>query len=419
MTVFFNVLPPAEARALLLDQIQPQIRAETVPTADALDRVAAAPLTAPHPLPTFRRGTMDGYAVRAADTYGASSSLPAFLRVVGEVPMGQAAQVTLDQGEAAIIHTGGQLPDTADAVVQVENTQPIGPTSGAGPSPGDEIEVVRAVAVGENVIQIGEDVRMGEEILPAGHWLRPQDLGALLAMGIVELPVARKPRVALISTGDEVVPPEEEIGPGQVRDINSYTTAAQTRRAGGEPLIYGIIADSLDALNAAAARAMEEADILVFSAGSSVSVRDVTSQVIGKLGQPGILFHGVAVRPGKPTIGAIVNGKLAFGLPGNPVSAMNLFDLLVTPAIHKCLGCANPPQRCVVRARVSRNVPAIPGREDRVAARLVERDGELWAEPVFGKSNLVYTLVRADGTFVIPLDAAGVTAGEWVHVRLF
>jgi molybdopterin molybdotransferase len=362
---------------------------------------------------------MDGYAVRAADTYGASSSLPAFLRVVGEVPMGQAARVTLDQGEAAIIHTGGQLPDTADAVVQVENTQPVGPTSGAGPSPGDEIEVVRAVAVGENVIQIGEDVRMGEEILPAGHWLRPQDLGALLAMGIVELPVARKPRVALISTGDEVVPPEEEIGPGQVRDINSYTIAAQTRRAGGEPLIYGIIPDSLDALNTAAARAMDEADILVFSAGSSVSVRDVTSQVIGKLGQPGILFHGVAVRPGKPTIGAIVNGKLAFGLPGNPVSAMNLFDLLVTPAIYKCLGCANPPQRCVVRARVSRNVPATPGREDRVAARLVERDGELWAEPVFGKSNLVYTLVRADGTFVIPLDAAGVMVGEWVHVRLF
>ena len=419
MTVFFNVLPPAEALQLLLDRVQPQVEVETVSTMEALDRVTATALSAPHPLPTFRRGTMDGYAVRAADTYGASGSLPAFLRVVGEVPMGKPADLTLRPGEAAIIHTGGQLPETADAVVQVENTQPVGLTTGVGASAGDEIEVVKAVAVGENVIQIGEDVRLGDQLLPAGHWLRPQDLGALLAMGVVKVPVARKPLVALISTGDEVVSPEQEIGPGQVRDINSFTTAAQTLRAGGEPLIYGIIPDDLDALRAAASRAMVESDIMVFSAGSSVSVRDATAQVIGELGEPGILFHGVAVRPGKPTIGAIVDGKLAFGLPGNPVSAMNLFDLMVVPLIHRLLGCHKPPPRCVVRARVARNVPATPGREDRVAARLVERDGELWAEPVFGKSNLIYTLVRADGTFVISLDAAGVTAGEWVKVRLF
>jgi molybdopterin molybdotransferase len=409
MSVFFNVLPPAEARALLLEHIRPQHEAETIPTAEALDRVTAASLAAPHPLPTFRRSSMDGYAVRAADTYGAGGSLPAFLRVVGEVEMGRPATVTLGSGDAALIHTGGELPETADAVVQIENTLPIGE---------EEIEVVKAVAVGENAIQIGEDVTTGEEILPSGHWLRPQDLGALLAMGIVQVSVARKPRVALVSTGDEVVPPDQELGPGQVRDINSYTTAAQTRHAGAEPLIYGIIPDEPGALEAAAARAMEEADLLVFSAGSSVSVRDATSRVIAGLGEPGILFHGVAVRPGKPTVGAIVNGKAAFGLPGNPVSAMTLFDLLVVPTIHRLLGCDRPPRRPVVRARVARNVAATPGREDRVAAKLVERDGELWAEPIFGKSNLIYTLVRADGTFVIPLDSAGVMAGEWVKVRL-
>jgi len=412
MPLFFNVLPPAQALAVLLDRLQPKVRAESIPTTHALDRVTASRLTAPHPLPTFRRSTMDGYAVRAADTYGASSSLPAFLRVVGEVLMGRPATVELGPGDASIIHTGGQLPQTADAVVQVENTQPVGPA-------GHEIEVVKAAAVGENVIQVGEDVSAGEEILPAGHWLRPQDLGALLALGIINLPVARKPRVALISTGDEVISPEQTIGPGQVRDINSYTTAAQTRRAGGEPLIYGIIPDNLEALQAAAAQAMDQADVLVFSAGSSVSVRDATSQVIASLGKPGILFHGVAVRPGKPTIGAIVDGVPALGLPGNPVSAMNLFDLLVAPIIHHLLGCINPPRRTVVRARVVRNVPATPGREDRVAAELVQRDGELWAEPIFGKSNLIYTLVRADGSFVIPLDAAGVSAGEWVEVWLF
>lgn len=410
MPIFFNVLPPSEALLLLLSHVRPRVQAETLPTVEALDRVTVAPLAAPHPLPTFRRGTMDGYAVRAADTYGATGSLPAFLQVVGEVAMGRPPNVTLSPGQAAIIHTGGALPETADAVVQVENTQPVGD---------GEIEVVKAVAAGENVIQVGEDVATGEEILPAGHWLRPQDLGGLLALGITEVPVARKPRVALIATGDEVIPPDQEAGPGQVRDINSYTTAAQTLRAGGEPLLYGIIPDDLPALEAAAARAMAEADLLVFSAGSSVSVRDATALVIAGLGEPGILFHGVAIRPGKPTIGAVVEGKPAIGLPGNPASAMNLFDLLVAPTIHRLLDCHNPPQRSVARARVARNVAATPGREDRVPAKLVRRDGELWAEPVFGKSNLIYTLVHADGTFVVPLDAAGVTAGEWVEVRLF
>ncbi len=410
MSIFFNVLPPTEALAMILGHLEPLMQVESISTLQALDRVTAAVLQAPHPLPTFRRSSMDGYAVRAADTYGASSSLPAYLCVVGEVPMGRAAAVAIEQGEAVVIHTGGQLPDTADAVVQVENTQTIGD---------DEIEVVKAAAVGENVIQIGEDVTEGEKILDSGHWLRAQDIGALLAMGIIQVPVASKPRVALISTGDEVIPPDQELGPGQVRNINSYTTAAQTLRAGGIPDIYGIIPDKLDALQAAAARAVDEADVIIFSAGSSVSARDSTARVIVGLGEPGILFHGVAVRPGKPTIGAIVNGKPAFGLPGNPVSAMNLFELLVVPTIPPLLGCSSPPQRPVVRARVAQSVPATPGREDRVAARLIDRDGEIWAEPVLGKSNLIYTLVRADGTFVIPLDAAGVTVGEWVQVRLF
>lgn len=293
MTIFFNVLPPDDARSLILQRLEPLGTDESIPTFDALDRVTARPVVAPHPLPTFRRSTMDGYAVRAADTFGSSSALPALLRVVGEVAMGRPATVELRPGEAAVIHTGGELPPTADAVVQIEITQPVGK---------DEIEVVRAVGAGENVIQVGEDVTQGDEVLPAGHWLRPQDLGGLLALGIVEVMVARRPRVALISTGDEVVSPGARLEPGQVRDINSYTTAAQARRAGAQPLIYGIFPDNVEIIRAAAVRAMVEADILVFSAGSSVSVRDATAQIIGELGEPGILFHGVAVRPGKPTI---------------------------------------------------------------------------------------------------------------------
>lgn len=410
MSVFFNVQPPKKALSIILEKLSPGLPFEIKDTVDALDRITASEILAPHPLPTFRRSTMDGYAVRAADTYGASSSLPAYLRIVGEITMGKKAAVDVSTGDAVIIHTGGHLPEGADAVVQVENTQLVNE---------GEVEIYKAAAIGENVIQVGEDIRQGDAILPAGHWLRPQDLGGLLALGIVRVPLVTKPRVAIISSGDEVIAPHEELAPGQVRDINSFTLAAQTIRAGGIPIVLGNIKDDLSELQAAANKAFKNADVLVLSAGSSVSARDITSTVIKELGEPGILFHGVAVRPGKPTIGAIVDNKPVFGLPGNPVSAMNLFNLLVIPTLHHMTGCHNPPARCLVRARVTRNVPAVPGREDHVAGKLIERDGETWVEPVFGKSNMIFTLVNSDGTFIIPLDSGGVTAGEWVQVRLY
>jgi len=410
MNVFFNVQPPKQALAEILGRLERDLSVETILTNKALDRVTAHDICSPQPLPTFRRSTMDGYAVRAVDTYGASSSLPAYLSLVGEVPMGKKAKVEIESGQAVIIHTGGHLPDSADAVVQIENTQLINE---------QEVEIFKAVAVGENVIQIGEDIANGDVILPAGHWLRPQDIGGLLSLGIVDVSVAARPRVGIISSGDEVRSPEIAIGPGEVRDINSYTLAAQTIRAGGEPVNYGIVKDDLNILQSVANEAVQETDILVLSAGSSVSARDITATVIGDLGEPGILFHGVAVRPGKPTIGAIVNGKPVFGLPGNPVSAMNLFDLLVIPTIQRLLKCKNPPKRSVVRARVTRNVAGVPGREDHIAGKLVQRDGETWVEPIFGKSNLIFTLVNSDGTLTIPLDSGGLTIGESVEVRLF
>ena len=272
MAEFFNVLPPDEARALLLAHVRPIGEAEVVPTVEALGRITAEPTRAPHPLPTFRRSAMDGYAVRAADTHGAGESLPAFLRVVGEVAMGRAADLALGPGEAALVHTGGMIPDTADAVVQVEHTQRVGD----GAAFPHEIEVLRAVAVGQHVIQVGEDVAAGAEVLPAGHRLRPQDLGGLLALGLTTVVVARRPRVAILATGDEVVPPEAAPGPGQIRDINSYTIAGQVLAAGGVPQLRGIIPDDLDALRAAAAAALAESDMVVMTAGSSVSARDVT-----------------------------------------------------------------------------------------------------------------------------------------------
>lgn len=241
--------------------------------------------------------------------------------------------------------------------------------------------------------------------------------GGLVALGFTEVSVAVPPRVAILSTGDEVVPPDQPVAPGQVRDINSYTLAALTRRAGGEPMTYGIVPDDRAALEAAVARAHAEADMVVISAGSSVSYRDMSVDVIGGLGEPGILAHGLSVRPGKPTIIAVADGKPVFGLPGNPVSAMVIFDLVVTPTLRAMLG-ASTTQRAHVPARLARNIASTAGREDYVQVRLEERDGEWWAVPIFGKSNLIYTLVHADGVVKIDLNANGVRAGEWITVTL-
>ncbi|MBI3760407.1 MAG: molybdopterin molybdenumtransferase MoeA [Chloroflexi bacterium] len=410
MPEFFTVLPPDEALAQLFDHLSPTPHPESIPTADALDRVTFEAIHAPASLPAFDRSTMDGYAVRAPDTFGASQSLPAYLTVVGEVPMGRAPPFEVKAAQAALIHTGGMLPPGADSVVMIEVTQK---------ARENEIEVLKAVAVGENVLKVGEDIAEGAEMLPAGHWLRAQDLGGLSALGFTQIKVARRPRVALLATGDEVVPPEVEAGPGQVRDVNSVSVAGQIARAGGIPLRRGIVGDDFDALKAAAESALAEADALVLSAGSSVSVRDVTADVVDGLGKPGVIVHGVAVKPGKPTILAVADGKPVFGLPGNPVSAMVIADLFVVPTVYRMQGCQTPPLRQSVKAKLTHNIASQAGRVDFIPARLVTRDGELWAEPVFGKSNQIFTLVFADGMVVVPRDVNGVSEGEAVEVRLF
>jgi molybdopterin molybdotransferase len=410
MPELFTVLTPPDALRTLLDHLPTDVRTESLPIDRALGRVIAESPLAPGPLPAFARSTMDGYAVRAADTFGASESLPAYLSVIGEAPMGRAPTFDIGKGQAAIIHTGGMLPAGADAVVMIERTQP---------AREGEIEVLRSVAVGENVIQIGEDVKAGQPLLERGHRLRPQDLGGLAAVGIARVVVAQRPRVSILATGDEVVPAEAEPAPGQVRDVNTYTIGGLVERAGGVPLSRGIVPDDFDTLYRAARAALDDGDALVLSAGSSVSVRDMTSDVIDKLGRPGVLVHGVSLKPGKPTILAVCDGKPVFGLPGNPVSAMVVADLFVTPALWRMQGLARPPERRSIRARLARNVASTPGREDYIQVRLIERDGETWAEPIFGKSNLIYTLVRADGLMVVPLDANGAQAGERVEVLVF
>jgi len=410
MAEMFTVLPPEEARTLLFGKLPAAVASESVETSAALDRTLTERPLAPHPLPSFPRSTMDGYAVRAEDTFGASELLPAYLEVIGEVPMGRGCELQVGPGQAAVVYTGGMVPSGADAVVMVERTQKMGATG---------LEVLRAVAAGENVVAVGEDIREGEALLEAGHTLRPQDLGGLLALGITGVEVAPRPRVAILSTGDEVVPPEAMPGPGQIRDINTYTIAGLVARAGGVPLPRGIVGDDFEALLTAARAALDEADVLVLSAGSSVSTRDMSAEVLNRLGSPGVLVHGVAVKPGKPTILGVCDGKAVLGLPGNPVSAMVVAGLFLVPLIERLQGRNHPTALRRVTARLTHNVASVPGREDYVQVKLVHREGELWAEPVFGKSNLIYTLVKSDGLLKVPLNTSGLYQGEHVVVELF
>lgn len=410
MPEFFNVLAPNLALQTLLTRLPGPLAAETVPARQAMGRVSAAALVAAEHLPAFPRSTMDGYAVRAQDTFGASESLPAYFEVVGEVTMGQAPNVTLAVGQAAVAYTGGLLATGADAVVMIENTQAIDATA---------IEVFRPVAPGENVVQVGEDVRLGEVIVPAGALLRAQDIGGLMALGLTQVTVRQRPRVAIVSTGDEVVSPDRTPEPGQIRDINTYTIAALVEQAGGVPCPLGVIADDYESQRQAALAGLAQADMLVFSAGSSVSSRDMTVHVLNSLGTPGVLVHGLAHRPGKPTIVALIGEKPAFGLPGNPVSAMIVFRILVRPTLYALAGCTQMPQLRTVQARLTRNIPSVTGREDHVPVRLRHTDSEWQAEPVFGKSNLIYTLIRANGVVVVPMDKGGLYAAEEVSVQLY
>jgi molybdopterin molybdotransferase len=415
MPEFLQLLPPQDALEKLMDalqrsQIKTGVVAEEVDLRQALGRVAAEAILAPHPMPSFARSTVDGYAVRAADTYGASDGLPAYLIVIGEVPMGRAAGFDIKPYECAQIHTGGMLPESADAVVMVEHSQSVRP---------GEVEILRAVAVAENVLEIGEDVAANEQVIPVGTRLRPAEIGGLAGLGFVRVRVAKQPRVGIISSGDEVVPPETDIQPGQVRDINAYTLSALVQDAGGDPIYFGIVADNAAEMEAAAREALASCDLVVITAGSSASTRDLTAIVINRLGKPGVLVHGVNVRPGKPTILAVCDGKAMIGLPGNPVSALVIASLFVVPVIGYLLGIRTERPKPTLTAQLSLNLASSAGREDWIAVRLVKREQGYLAEPIFGKSNLIFTLSRADGLIRIPPDATGLSAGQLVDVILF
>jgi molybdopterin molybdotransferase len=381
---------------------------ETVPILDALGRPLAGDVRAAIDVPHFTRAVMDGYAVAAADTFGASESQPSYLNVVGGVAMGAAPEARVGAGETLRIATGGMLPHGADAVVMWEHSR----------ESGGVLEVHRPVAPGEHVVTVGEDVREGETVLTAGHVLRPADIGLLAGIGVTAVAVTRRPRVAIISTGDELVGADETPGPGQIRNVNQYSLGAWVRHLGCEPLLLGRVRDDADEILALVRRGVAEAELVLISGGSSAGVRDLTSAVVANLGEPGLLFHGVAVRPGKPTVVGAHRGVPVFGLPGHPISAMVIFLVLVRPLLERLLGVPPGEGGLQVLARLSDNLPSQAGREDYYQVTLRPGAGGMEAVPVFRKSGLVTAMVRGRGMVRVAPEREGLEAGELVEVDL-
>ncbi|KJR99950.1 MAG: molybdenum cofactor biosynthesis protein [Peptococcaceae bacterium BRH_c4a] len=387
-------------------------RSKTVPLRDSLGYRLFEDTLSADDVPGFNRSTMDGFAVRARDTFGASESLPAYLDIAGEVFMGKDVFGAAGPGKAWRIPTGGMLPQGCDAVVMVEYTEELDQRT---------IGVTRPVAPGENIVRRGEDISTGELTVARGRVIRPQEMGALAAAGITSVKVEDPLSIAIISTGDEVVDAEKTPGPGQVRDINSYSLFGMAARVGAAPRLCGIIGDDYRRLKEAMESVITESDVIILSGGSSVGTRDVSARVIESLGNPGILFHGISVKPGKPTIGAVVAGKPVFGLPGHPVSAMVVFILMVEPLIR--LGRYPDSEDeflkdFPVTAAITRNLRSAAGREDFVRVSLRHQDGKVLADPVLGKSGLIATMANADGLARIPHSLEGIEAGDMVRIKL-
>lgn len=409
---FFTVRTVAEALAGFRPARRTAV--ETIALDAALHRVPATAVHADAPLPGFARSTVDGFAVRAADTYGASEGLPTYLHLTGAVRMGSAPAATVGSGQCVQIPTGAALPPGADAVVMVEYT--------AETMPGT-VEVSRPAAPGAGVVQPADDVAVGALLVPAGRPLRAPDLGLLAAAGVTELRVHARPRVAVLSTGDEVVPPtQRELMTGQVRDATAGALAGLIRDAGGEPVYGGIVPDDAGALAAALSAAAAGADLVVVSAGSSVGARDETATAVATVGK--IWCHGLALKPGKPTLLAVCSADSGdvplIGLPGNPLSALVVFGLVGVPLVWRLAGCERPPPRPSTRARLSRDLASAAGRLDVVQVRVVDGpDGGSVAEPVFGPSALLSVLAQADGYLVVPEPATGLDAGTEVEIGLY
>ena len=388
-------------------QLFPLMPTESIPLTESGGRILATDIRSDIDLPDFSRSIMDGFAVKGSSTFGASEGNPAYLTVTGTVAMGVSPKISIGPGEAVRISTGGMLPAGADSVVMLEHTEAIDNTT---------IEVYRSVAPGQNMVTVGEDLKKGEIALTGGRRIRPQEAGMLAALGSQVVTVYKKPIIGIISTGDEIVPVGEVPGPGRIRDINTYTLAGLIQESGARPIQFGIVPDDYQALLAKSTQALNQCNMVLVSGGSSVGARDFTIDVISAMQDAAILFHGISISPGKPTILAGIKNKAFWGLPGHVVSAMIVFARIVRPFIDHISGCRAVARDSRLTARLSRNIASAQGRVDYIRVRTYHNEGIRWAEPILGKSGLINTMVKADGLIEIGMNTEGLDKGAEVEV---
>lgn len=403
-----KVTEPGTVLELIKSNFLP-LKSEIIPLEEAGGRMLAETLYAPEDVPGFNRSTVDGYALRASDTFGAQESMPAMLNYAGEILMGRAAHKTAG-GEAALVHTGGMLPEGTDAVLMLENSEVMGPV----------IQAYKQLAPAENVVHRGEDLKKGAVALTQGQRLRAPELGLLASLGLTEVKVYRRPQVGFFSSGDELTDYHNTaLKPGQVRDSNQVALQYMAAQLGCNSINGGILPDQFAVFLEKSKTMLEKVDFLVFSGGSSVGSRDHTARTMNELGQPGLLVEGIAVQPGKPTLLANCNGKPVLGLPGHPVSALNIFSVFGKAVIERLKGQEKEVFTPVVRAVLTRNIPSRSGRVEYVRVKLFSEKGVTKAEPVFGRSGMLRTLAEADGLLVIPKKAEGLTENSTVEIILW
>ena len=397
-----DTIPLEEARALIDSVARPVAAAELVPIVDANGRVLAADVVAPFDVPPFSRAGMDGYAVRAEDTFGASRQEPRTLRCIEQVFTGQVPSRAVAGGDCTEIATGAPMPEGADAVVMVEETEK---------EPSGEIRIFTPVYPRQNVGRRGADIQTGQAVLRTGDVLNASRVGVLAALGLTEARVFVRPRVAILSTGNEIADPGAALQPGQIYDINKYTLGAIVQEHGGRPELHRTAADTIDDLSTAIDDCLD-ADLLVFSGGSSVGERDLILDVIGQKGD--ILFHGIAVKPGKPTAFGVIGGKLVFGMPGYPTSCLSNAYMLLVPVLRR-IARLPPHTKRSVRATLGQRIVSTTGRHQFYTVRVV--DGV--AQPAFKASGDITSMALADGYIEIPAQTDIVEKGEEVEVKLF
>lgn len=405
----FNVVSIKEAKDLIEKNFNVKPIKEEVELLNSMDRVIYEDIISQINVPNFRRSTVDGYAVNSKDVAGASESMPAMMNYKGEVLMGKIPEVNMDfPGDCVYVPTGGMIPEGADSVVMVEYTERVHE---------DTVLINKPTTYGEKVVEIGEDIAKEEVIIKKGKRLRPYEIGVLSSLGITKVPVCRKPKVAIISTGDEIVDPNKEPKLGQVRDINSYILQASIIEDGGIPINYGIIRDDFNLLKNTVEKAIEDTDIVLISGGSSVGKKDVTIDVINSLGDPGVFVHGIAIKPGKPTIIGKAKDKIVFGLPGHPLSAAIVYKIIVKYYIDKIAGAKEDVFPIICKFNI--NYHSAKGREEYLPVTLNWEGDEIIASPVFSKSGLISGFSKAYGFIKIDKNLEGIKKDEKVFVYRF